>query len=209
MTTYEHAMLGIDGTLALGLHRSHGWKIAAMAGLAAIAPDWDGLTILYSKSLFADAHRVWGHNVFACILLGLLIGLLDYRCDIVARLGALFTKLCRVQVADGAVCVRTSFASKESLIWTAVAIVSALSQLPADMVVSGSQGLPDWELKVLWPFSSRGWVYPMVPWGDPGITIVFVAGMFGMLKFRERIQQIAAATLLGVVGYIAIRGTIS
>ena len=32
MTVYEHAMLGIDGALAAGLPRRHGWQIVALAG---------------------------------------------------------------------------------------------------------------------------------------------------------------------------------
>ena len=30
MTTFEHAMLGINGALAVGLHRRFGWQIVAM-----------------------------------------------------------------------------------------------------------------------------------------------------------------------------------
>ncbi|MGD9128399.1 MAG: hypothetical protein PVH19_13570 [Planctomycetia bacterium] len=61
MTTIEHAMLGIDGVLAVGLNRRWGWSLCAMAGVVAIVPDWDGLTLLGSASLFDAAHRVWGH----------------------------------------------------------------------------------------------------------------------------------------------------
>jgi len=46
MTTYEHAMLGITGALAAGLHRRYGWQIVAMAGVTAVLPDWDGLSLL-------------------------------------------------------------------------------------------------------------------------------------------------------------------
>ena len=44
MTIYEHAMVGINGALALGLARRHGRQIVAWAG-AALLPDFGGLTI--------------------------------------------------------------------------------------------------------------------------------------------------------------------
>jgi hypothetical protein len=58
MTIYEHAMIGINGTLALGLNRRHGWQIVAFAGLAAVLPDLDGLAIVLGPSLYADGHRL-------------------------------------------------------------------------------------------------------------------------------------------------------
>ena len=46
MTFYEHAMLGATLALVAGLQRRHGWRIVAMAAVAAVLPDWDGLTIV-------------------------------------------------------------------------------------------------------------------------------------------------------------------
>ena len=63
MTIYEHAMVGIDGALALGLQRRHGWQIVALAGVAAVLPDFDGLTILFGIQWYAEGHRLWGHNL--------------------------------------------------------------------------------------------------------------------------------------------------
>ncbi|MEN6458225.1 MAG: hypothetical protein ABFC63_04790 [Thermoguttaceae bacterium] len=60
MTVYEHAMIGINGTLAIGLYRRHGWQIVALAGVAAEIPDLDGLAIVLGPSLYADGHRYWG-----------------------------------------------------------------------------------------------------------------------------------------------------
>lgn len=51
MTVYEHAMIGINGALAMGLQRRHGWQIIALAGFAAVLPDLDGLTLLLGPSL--------------------------------------------------------------------------------------------------------------------------------------------------------------
>ncbi len=92
MTTYEHAMLGITGVLATGLDRRYGWSIVALAAVAAVSPDWDGLTILAGSAAFAASHRLWGHNVLACVLSGLLMGVVDYRFDLVTRCGRFFAR---------------------------------------------------------------------------------------------------------------------
>jgi len=238
MTTFEHAMLGVDGVLAVGLHRRYHWQLAAMAGFAAASPDWDGLTYLFSSALFAEGHRVWGHNVVACVISGLIIGALDYRYDLITRAGRLLTRLLRMTVPKQRLSLRATFERCGYQTWMIVAIVAALSQLPADMVVSGATGLSDWEVKLFWPFSDRGWVFAMVPWGDPGISVVFIVGMFAMVKRPralgtphsagatrrsetartnrmrrwtagiDHIQCKAILTLLGVLIYIVVRGTI-
>lgn len=87
-------MIGIDGALALGLHRRHGWKICAVAGFAAASPDWDGATLMHSAALYDTAHRVWGHNLWACAIAGLAIGLADYRFDFATRAARRLVKLC-------------------------------------------------------------------------------------------------------------------
>jgi hypothetical protein len=65
-----------------------------------------------------------------------------------------------------------------------------------------------WEVPLLWPFSTRGFAYPAVPWGDPGTTLVFVAGMFATARWRSQSQRIAAITLALVAAYIAIRAAV-
>ena len=90
--------------------------------------------------------------------------------------------------------------------WLIVGVLAALSHLPADLVFSGGYGLPDWELKLLWPISHEGSVYPMIPWGDPGVTIVFAAGMFAMVRWPTRIQSLAGNALLLMVAYVVLRG---
>ena len=46
----------------------------------------------------------------------------------------------------------------------------------------------------------------MVRWGDPGISIVFVIGMFAMVRWKTSLQLIAALTLMSVAVYIIVRG---
>ncbi len=202
VTTFEHALLGINGVLAAGLHRQHGWQIAAVAGVAAVGPDWDGLPILFSVAWFDAAHRVWGHNVFACVLLGIALGVADYRFDLVTRAARFVGRFLQLNLSERALKIRRTFRRTDLCVWVVVSVLAALSQLPADLVVSGTATLNDWELQLFWPISRRGWVFPLIPWGDIGVTLIFVAGMFGMLRWKTRVQQIACLTLSAVVGYL-------
>jgi membrane-bound metal-dependent hydrolase YbcI (DUF457 family) len=203
MTTFEHAMVGVCGTFALGLHRRHGWRLPAIAGVAAVSPDWDGLTFLVSVQLFDAGHRVWGHNLLVTAILGIFLGWLDARWDLMGRANDALRRVLR-QPKPSYVFNETRRGS--SLIWCLVAMCAAVSHLPADMVYSGGQGLSDWELQLLWPFSTRGFVFPMVRWGDIGATLLFVAGMFAMLRWPSRVRPIAAGTLGSVMLYVIVRG---
>ena len=62
--------------------------------------------------------------------------------------------------------------------------------------------MPVWGVPLLWPFSDVAWAYPLVPWGDIGATIIFIAGMFAMLHWRAWTRTIATGTLGLVVGYV-------
>lgn len=223
MTTYEHFMLGASGTLSCGLYKKQGWQIALFAGVVSVLPDWDGLTILFSSQAFAEGHRVWGHNVLM-ILIGLVIGLLEYRYDFLSRVankviktraGTWFyselKKLSNPGVEDqnrqgGYALLKLRKHQRLSgyVIWGAVGFAAIFFHLVADMVVSGTDQLADWKLKLFWPFSDQGYVYPMIPWGDPGMSIIFVIGMLAGCKYPARIQLIATITLTAVVAYIVI-----
>jgi membrane-bound metal-dependent hydrolase YbcI (DUF457 family) len=93
-------------------------------------------------------------------------------------------------------------------LWAIVGLVAAYSHLAMDVLYSYGRGLPVWDVPLLWPFSARGFAYPAVPWGDPGTTLIFVAGMFAMARWRPATQQIAAITLALVAAYIVIRGLV-
>jgi hypothetical protein len=205
MTPLEHAMLAVNGTLCAGLYRRGGWQISALAGVAAVTPDWDGLSILFSRSMFAAGHRVWGHNAFACALTGILLGVLDYRFDMTTRCGHWMVRRLRMAVPDGQLAVRRHFSARGYLAWIMVATLAAASHLAGDMVVSGSAAFSDWPVPVLWPLSNHGWVYPRVAWGDPGITVLFVMGMFAMVRWKYHLQMIGTLTLLAVGSYLAVR----
>ncbi len=207
MTTYEHAMLGITGVLAAGLHRRFGWPIAALGAVAAVSPDWDGLTIAAGPGAFAATHRLWGHNVLVCVLSGLLLGILDYQFDVTTRCGRFLVRKLRLVVPGGLPQVHETRCLSGFAVWVSVAILAALSHLAGDLVFSGTATLPDWELRPWWPFTSTGYVYPLVAWGDAGASVVFAAGMLAMWKWPGRLQLISAATLACVTLYVVLRGT--
>jgi membrane-bound metal-dependent hydrolase YbcI (DUF457 family) len=236
MTTIEHAFLGVNIVLATGLERRYGWQLVVLSGICAVLPDWDALTIIYSFEVFGESHRVWGHNLLVCVLVGLLIGYFDYFYDIVTRVSVFVLRLLRVSglgdnfsVRGGQVGLCQSHSkihesepenviatsqngcsSVQSVVysgygmccWLFFAVISSLSHLLADVVSSGAEGLPDWELKLLVPFSDRGFVYPLHSWGDVGVTLIFIAGMFAMLKWQSKTKPLARLTLLAVIIYI-------
>ena len=207
MTTFEHAALGINGVLACGLHRRWGWKIVAVGGVAAIAPDWDGLPMFIDMARFEHGHRVWGHNVFACLLLALALGALDYRFDWFGRIARWLVQFGPMRdVREHVGELRATFSSSGLMIWILVAFVAALSQIPADAVVSGGKGLSDWALKPLWPVSNLEVIYPMVPWGNVGVTVIFAIAMIAQAKKPSRSQTIAIVSLVSMCLYIFIWG---
>jgi LexA-binding, inner membrane-associated putative hydrolase len=206
MTTFEHAMLGINGVLAAGLHRRFGWQLVALAGFAAVAPDWDGIPMLMNMARFESGHRVWGHNVFACCALGVLIGSLDYRFDWTSRLAKRLTRWGPLKEYDHRVHPRSDRSSLGWMVWMTVATIAALSQIPADAVVSGWRGLSDWALKPFWPISDWKFVYSLVPWGNIGVTVIFAVGMIAQVKIQSKVQQIAQVVLAAVVVYIVAWG---
>ncbi len=206
MTTFEHAMLGVNGALASGLTRRFGWRLAAMAGVVAASADWDGLAIVFSTATFAEGHRVWGHNLLVASLLGVLLAAADYRFDFCCRGGRLVQKLFRVQGPVETPRLPDERRPLGYAVWIAVGAAASLSHLAADLVVSGTRTLPDWRLQLLWPFSDRDWVFPLIRWGDVGVTVIFAAGMFALAARPKYLQAVAALTLTTVVIYLGARG---
>jgi hypothetical protein len=206
MSPFEHAMLAVNGCLATRLQEKWGWSIAAVAGVSALTPDWDGLTLLGSGALFAQAHRVWGHNLMAAASIGVLLGLIDYRFDVLGHCGRRLRRWLPDPPRPVQWRVEQHRSVRGYLLWSIVAAAAALSHLAGDLLFSGGMGLADWELQLAWPFSPRGWVYPMVPWGDVGVTLVFSAGMFAMLRRPAGVTQVARVTLIAVALYVLVRG---
>jgi membrane-bound metal-dependent hydrolase YbcI (DUF457 family) len=208
MTIYEHAMIGVNGALALGLHRRYGWQIVTLSGVAAILPDLDGLTILLNKQLFAEAHRVWTHNLLIVGLLAAIVSALFYCYDIPARIQRRLAKHWTMfKTGDCFESTSGYFSYGRLTLWIVVAIVAAYGHLLMDVVFSIGKDLPVWGVPLFWPFSNEYYSYPLVPWGDIGATIILAASMFCMIRWPARIQAIAGGSLALVLCYIIIRGS--
>ncbi len=206
MTSYEHFMLGVNGTLAAGLHRRYGWSLAALAGTAAVLPDWDGLSLALGAAAFDRVHRVWGHNLFAAVVLGGIVAALEYRLGWLAKgVRWLSTQL---KSPDSREACR-SLARRTPggwAVWISVGVVASLSHIGTDMLFSGHETLTDWGIQLFWPFSDRAWVYPVVRWGDPTVTILFALGMLAMAYRPQYVQRTAITTLILIAAYMTVRG---
>lgn len=203
MTTFEHAMLGTTGALAVGLHR-RSWQIVAMAGVAAVLPDWDGLSLLFGAAAFDQIHRAVGHSLWTATAVTILVALAEYRLRLMARLATLLGRWFDGLPAD-MTDLHGNNVREGVLVWTLTAVLATWSHLATDLVFSGHAQLSDWGLKLFWPFFAEAYVFPVVRWGDVLPTLIFVLGMFAMLRWRSHVQGLAALTLLAFVGYIAAR----
>jgi membrane-bound metal-dependent hydrolase YbcI (DUF457 family) len=193
MTVYEHAMLGTSLALVLGAQRRHGWGIVAMAAAAAALPDWDFFSIALGPTAYAAAHRTWGHNVLAAALAGALTGAVGYLAQRSTRVRRALAPPYRPHTPGAPAA------------WVVVGIVAALSHLPADVLFSGTPEA-NWPVPLFWPFSDRGYAVPLVPWGDLGATLIFIAGMFALYRWPSHARLVAALLLLALSGYLCLRG---
>lgn len=203
MTLYEHAMLGSTLALAAGLRRRYGWPIVALAGVSAVVPDWDAVSFVFGGAAYDRAHRIWGHNVLVAAALGALVGVAEYRVNLYDRGRRL------VRVPDPSAPTSPMDGPRRAprswLVWTLTAALASLSHLPADLIYSGRPGMENWPLELLWPFSTRTWAFPIVPWGDVGATLVFIAEMFALYRWPARSELTARLTLGVLVAYIGTR----
>lgn len=206
MTIFEHAMIGINGTLALGLERRCGWPIAALAGLAAVLPDLDGLTILFGLQCYADGHRLWGHNLLVAGIAAVMFSTFAFYTDVFPKSRLWLAKHCKAfSVSDESAAVQSHHPA-QLLLWIAVGVAATYSHLFADVIFSAGRNLPIWGVPLFWPFSNAAIAYPLLPWGDIGVTLVLAASMFAMLRWPRRTQAIAIASLVLTAAYIAVRG---
>ncbi len=205
MTAPEHSMLAINLVIASGLNRQYGWRPAAAAGLAAILPDWDGIPILWSAAQFDHIHRCWGHSLLSCLLLAIPLAVLDCRFDLMSKLAVFFFRTVHVTIPEAVFQKRADPTVKDYFVWISVLSLAVLTHPFADMIVSGGQGLSNWDVRILWPFSDQGFVCPMIAWGDVGVLILFFCGMFAMIRLKKHLQTVAVLTLAAVICYAVIR----
>jgi membrane-bound metal-dependent hydrolase YbcI (DUF457 family) len=206
MTIYEHAMVGINGALAAGLQRRHGWQIVAQAGVAAMLPDCDGLSILLGPHYYAEAHRLWAHNLLVTGLLAAIVSAAAYRWDVLTKIQRRLAKHWAMFSIGGAPAEKSPHCAGELCLWLAVGVLAAYSHLAMDILFSAGKNLGTWGLAIFWPFSNDSYAYPLVPWGDIGATVILAVGMFAMVRWPKRIRAIAAGSLLAVAVYIVVRG---
>jgi membrane-bound metal-dependent hydrolase YbcI (DUF457 family) len=192
MMYYDHALLGATVALASGAHRRHGWPVVVMAAVAAMLPDWDGLSKPFGPAAYARAHRVWGHNVAAAVLAGGLFAAAAYLARLSARE--------RAPYRFGA---GRPFSRRDLAAWVALGVLAGLTHVLADLVYSGRRMSPDWPVALLWPFTERGWAFPLVPWADWGVTLILAGGLAAACCRPRSARALAAVTLLATVGYVA------
>jgi membrane-bound metal-dependent hydrolase YbcI (DUF457 family) len=207
MTAYEHAMVGINGALAAGLHRRHGWQIVVLAGVAAILPDWDSLTLLFGTNCFAAGHRLWGHNLLVAGLVAAVSSAVAYQTDAPTKIQQWLARRWTMFAVPGPT-AELPRGGCELVLWIAVGILAAYSHLLMDVLCSANRDLPVWGVPLLWPFARGEWAYPLLSWGDPGATVIFAAGMFAMVFWRNWMRSIAWASLLAVAAYMALCGVL-
>jgi len=200
MLYYDHAMLGITVALAAGVHRRHGWPLIVTAGVAAMLPDWDGLSKLAGPEAYREVHRTWGHNLLAAPLASGLFAGAAYLCYVSGG-GRPTARAGHERPRAG-----PTFSGHALGVWVAVGVLVALSHVLADLVYCGRRLSPDWPVALLWPFSPRRWGYPLVPWSDLGVTLLLVGEMLALCVCASRARLLACATLLAVFGYVGVRG---
>lgn len=209
MTTPEHTMVGIHSAFALGLHRRYGWQSVALAGLTSNVPDWDGIPMFIDMARFESIHRVWGHNFVSIVLTSLLLAATQYRWDWLGRIGTWFAgrySSSKQDSVDRPAAVRSEIGF---FVLFGITFIAQAVHLPCDMVVSGGSGLNDWSVEPWWPFSHAEYVYPMIPWGDPGPTVILMAGAIVAAKWSRQTANISRLAIGALVGYLLVRRIVS
>ncbi len=210
MTTPEHTLVGIHAAIALGAYTRFGWKVVVLAGVASNLPDWDGLPMLFDMARFEAGHRVWGHNLFSIAMLSVVVAWVESRYSwiesLALRLQKSLPKDASIERQDASIERPTRAVSFAGLCM--VCSTAQIIHLPCDMVVSGGSGLSDWYIKPFWPLSDVGYVFPMIPWGDIGPTLILMGGAIVLAKFPNRLAPKSMATLAMLCIYLLLRGWI-
>jgi inner membrane protein len=206
MTTPEHTLVGVHLAFATGLYRSLGWKGVVMAAVASNVPDWDGLPMLIDMQRFEAGHRVWGHSVVSIFAASLVFGWTQAAFDWIGLIGRWASARLPKAIAAPVETTTTRPGSIVALAFASVALMAQIVHLPCDMVVSGGDGLTDWAIEPWWPFSHAAYVFPLIPWGDAGPTVILMAGILMIAKLKSRLATISTLTLFGLLAYLVVRG---
>ncbi|MBL8869668.1 MAG: metal-dependent hydrolase [Planctomycetaceae bacterium] len=210
MTSPEHSLVGIHTAFALGLHLRWKWPIVVFAAIGSNVPDLDGLPMLFDMQRFEGWHRVVGHNIFAIVISSFMLAWTQHHFRWIQWFGQTIGRwLPQLNSASGSANISTDTCSAP-IPWSMLLLVAIgvqLIHLPCDMVVSGGNGLSHWEVYPFWPVNDQGFVYPMIPWGDVGPTIIMMLGVIGMAKWPAATRKLALATLGTLLLYLLIRKT--
>lgn len=204
MTTPEHTLVGIHFAIATGVFHRYGMRSLVLAGLVPNLPDLDGLPMLISMARFEAGHRVWGHNFLFIVLTSLILAALQSRYDIFGALATWLTR--RLASAPAAEITARQLSAVPALV---LSFCCQALHLPCDMVVSGGHGLSHWLVQPWWPFSNIGYVYPMIPWGDPGPTVILMAGIIVAVRFLGHCRKISILSLATLLLYLTVRRVMS
>ncbi len=203
MTTPEHTLVGVHLALALGWQRSIGWPAVALAGVASNVPDWDGLPMLVDMQAFEAGHRVWGHNLLAIAIASGFLAWSQVRWRWCDRIAAQVWRMVDRTAVPGSQGPTGKLSGACAL---GIAAAAQLVHLPCDLVVSGGHGLSDWPIRPLWPFSEVAFVFPLIPWGDVGPTVILMAGAIWAAKHPAQVTAVSAVTLAFLGVYLVARG---
>lgn len=202
MTSPEHTLTGILGALSLGLHSRFGWTAIAFAAVVSNIPDLDGLPMIFDMERFEEGHRVWGHNLLAITVTTILIGLLQFRLQWIEWISLRTARF----LPSGTDMQKLSDAPRINLFpLILIGLVFQCLHLICDITVSGGQGLSDWHVKPFWPINDAGYVFPLIPWGDVGPTVIMMPGMIGIAKMGHA-RRIATLALCLLCIYMLSRG---
>ncbi len=209
MTLPEHTLVGIHLAFAVGCQRRFGWVAVALAGIASNLPDWDGIPMLFDMQRFEAGHRVWGHNLLVIAVTALLLSWTEMRfgwIELVSRW--LLRMLANLKLLDAGA-AKLPLQATSAVSWTGLVSIAALAQLihlPCDMFVSGGRGLNHWGVQPFWPLSPASYVFPLIPWGDIGPTVILMAGIIAVAKYPGQLTRLSAGTLVLLAAYLLLRG---
>ncbi len=184
MTSIEHSIFAFNFSVWARGKRPAAFHVAVMA--AALAPDVDGLSVIFGTDAYVRYHRTFGHGALPAVVLGVAAAAL-----VLAFMPQRFRRL-----APG-----DPDAGRIGLSWQGLAFagaIGALSHLVAD-------SLYPWPVPFAWPFSSAGFCWPLLPWGDLVIAGLMIASMFAHALARRHQRSVSAATFAALGAYLVLR----
>lgn len=186
MHYYDHGLLGATLAVGSGAPRRLGAGSILLAALIGMVPDWDALSSNVSMQSYLAVHRVWGHNLFAVLILGALLGTLGWWIQ---------ASVDRRQAAPAR--------PPEGLaLWLILGMLIMLSHALMDVIYCGGFGSETWPVQLFWPVASTGFAYPCVPWVDRTTTLILAAGLLGSLLAWQYSQAIACVALALLAGHV-------